>query len=73
MKKSWIDLKEGLIIIPGHSQKRKKKDKLIPINSAIKPIIGQLLRDNNESEYLYFSIQKKAIDSPQFKIVGTGY
>ncbi|MFW6147153.1 MAG: hypothetical protein ACOC6B_02045 [Thermodesulfobacteriota bacterium] len=29
MRKDWIDLKEGLILISRHSQKRKKKDKRV--------------------------------------------
>ena len=52
MKKSWIDLKEGLIIVPRQAQKRKRKDKRVPINSAIRPIIERLLKKNKESEYL---------------------
>jgi len=31
MKKSWINLREGLIIVPRYSQKRKRKDKRVPI------------------------------------------
>ena len=53
MKKSWIDLKEGLIIVPRQAQKRKRKDKRVPINSAIRPIIERLLKKNKESEYLF--------------------
>jgi len=53
MKKAWLNLKEHLIIIPRQAQKRKKKDKRIPINSAIRPIISRLLRENGESEYLF--------------------
>lgn len=53
MKKNWINLKEGLIIVPRHSQKRKKKDKRVPINSAIRPIIKALLKKNKDSEYLF--------------------
>jgi integrase len=46
MKKSWIDLKEGLIIVPRQAQKRKRKDKRVPINSGIRPIIERLLKTN---------------------------
>jgi len=53
MEKDWINLKEGLIIVQKHSQKRKKKDKRVPINSAIRPIIQRLLRKNRNSEYLF--------------------
>jgi integrase len=53
MKKSWINLREGLIIVPRHSQKRKKKDKRVPINSAIRPLIKGLLRKNPGSDYLF--------------------
>lgn len=53
MKKSWIKLREKLIIIPRYSQKRNIKDKRVPINSAIKPIIKRLLKKNPDSEYLF--------------------
>ena len=53
MKKSWIDIKEGLIIVPRQAQKRKRRDKRVPINSAIKPIITALLKKNKGSEYLF--------------------
>ncbi len=55
MEKWWIKLKEGLIIVPRHSQKRSRKDKRVPINSAVMPIIRKLLRQNPESEYLFVS------------------
>ncbi|RZB36331.1 MAG: hypothetical protein SRB2_02156 [Desulfobacteraceae bacterium Eth-SRB2] len=53
MKKDWIDMKEGIIHVPRQAQKRKKKDKRVPINSAIKPIFKKLLKKNKESEYLF--------------------
>ena len=53
MKKNWINLKEGLIIVPRYSQKRKKKDKRVPVNSAIRPILKRLQRKNRQSEYLF--------------------
>ena len=53
MEKGWINLKESVIIVPRQAQKRKKKDKRVPINSAIRPIIERLLRENRESEYLF--------------------
>jgi len=53
MEKDWINLKEGLIIVPRHSQKRKKKEKRVPINSEIRPIVVRLLRKNKGSEYLF--------------------
>jgi len=53
MRKDWIDLKEGLIIIPRHSQKRKRRDNRVPINSAIRPFITCLLKENKESEYVF--------------------
>jgi len=52
MKKSWVDLKNGVIVVPKGSQKRKKKDKRVPINSALKPVIGRLMRENKGSKYL---------------------
>jgi integrase len=53
MKKDWINLKDGLIIVPRHSQKRKKRDKRVPINSAIEPILKRLLKENKDSDYLF--------------------
>ena len=53
MEKSWIDLKEGIINVPRKAQKRKKKDKRVPINSESGPIIEKLLKKNKESEYLF--------------------
>jgi len=53
MEKSWIDLKAGLIIVPRSAQKRKKKDKRVPINSAIRPIVKHLLGNNKNSEYAF--------------------
>ena len=55
MKKGWINLREGLIIVPRHSQKRKKKDKRVPINSAIRPIIKRLIRKTPGSDYLFIN------------------
>jgi integrase len=52
MKKSWIDLKEGIIKVPRQAQKRKKRDKRVPVNSAIRPIIKRLLKADPEAEYL---------------------
>ena len=52
LEKNWIDLKENLIIVPRQAQKRKKKDKRVPINSAIRPIIERLLKENEDSKYL---------------------
>ena len=34
---------------------RKKKDKRVPINSIIRPIIKRLLKESPESEYLFVS------------------
>lgn len=52
LEKNWIDLKEGFIIVPRQAQKRKKKDKRVPINSAIRPIVERLLKENKDSKYL---------------------
>jgi len=52
MKKSWVDLKSGVIVVPKGAQKRKKKDKRVPINSVLHPVISRLMRDNKGSEYL---------------------
>ncbi len=51
-KKSWVDLKNSVIVVPKGSQKRKKKDKRVPINSVLIPVIRRLMRDNKGSEYL---------------------
>jgi integrase len=53
IKKSWINLKEDLIIVPRQNQKRKKRDKRVPINSGIRPIIERLLKRNKESASLF--------------------
>ena len=55
MKKNWISLTEDIIIVPRHSMKRKKKDKRVPINSAIRPIIKRLIRKNKDSEYIFIN------------------
>lgn len=53
MQKDWILLSEGIINIPRHSQKRKKKDKRVPINSVIMPVIKRWLEQNPHSEFLF--------------------
>jgi len=53
MKKSWINLTDSIINIPRHAQKSKKKDKRVPINSAIRPIIKRRLNENENSEYMF--------------------
>lgn len=53
MKKDWIHLDQDLIIVPRFSQKRKKKDKRVPINSVTMPIIKRLMKENKKSEYLF--------------------
>ena len=53
MEKGWIDLKEGIITVPRKAMKRKKKDKRVPINSAIRPIIKRLMSPNKDSKYLF--------------------
>jgi integrase len=53
MRKSWINLKENIINVPRHAQKRKKKDKRVPVNSVIRPILKRLLMENIDSEYIF--------------------
>ena len=53
MQESWINLKEGVIIVPRYNQKRKKKDKRVPINSEIRPIIEGLLKGAGENGFLF--------------------
>jgi len=53
VRKSWIDLKEGLIIIPGQAKKRERRDKRVPINSVIRPIVERLLKKDIDSDYLF--------------------
>lgn len=55
LKEDWIDLKEGIINVPRQAQKRKKKHKRVPINTAVRPIIERLLKQNRDSEYLFIS------------------
>ena len=52
MKKEWVDLKAGIITVPRASQKRKRKDKKVPINSVLRPVIQSLMRQNRGSEFL---------------------
>lgn len=52
-EKAWVDMAEGIITVPRHSQKRKKKAKRIPINSALLPVISRLMKQNPGSEYLF--------------------
>ena len=60
MKKNWIDLKESLIIVPRQAQKRKRRDKRVPINSAARPVIERLLKKDSDSEYLFVNPKTKA-------------
>ena len=53
MGKGWIDLKEGIITVPRKAMKRKKKDKRVPINSAIRPIIERQIKKNVNSKYIF--------------------
>ena len=59
MEKSWIDPKISLIVVPRQAQKRKRKDKRVPINSAIRPIIKRLLKKDIDSEYLFVNPKTK--------------
>jgi integrase len=52
MEKGWVNLREGIIVVPRQAMKRKKKDKRVPINSAIRPIIQRLMRKNRDSKFL---------------------
>jgi len=53
MEKNWINLEVGIINVPRFAMKRKKKNKRVPINSAIKPILKRWLKRNKESIYLF--------------------
>lgn len=53
MEKGWINLRDRLIVVPRHSQKGKIKDKRIPINTKIYPIIKRLMGENSDSPYLF--------------------
>ena len=53
LEKDWIDLKANIISVPRSAQKRKRKEKRVPINSSIKPIIKRLLKKNKDSKYLF--------------------
>jgi integrase len=52
MERKWIDLKAEIINVPRYSQKRGKKNKRVPINSAIRPIIVKLLNKNKGHKHL---------------------
>jgi len=53
MEKGWVDIKTGIISVPRSAQKRKRKDKRVPVNSDIKSIVGELLKRNKDSKYLF--------------------
>jgi integrase len=55
MEKGWVDLKEGIITVPRKAMKRKKKDKRVPINSAIRPIISRRMKQSSDSGYLFIN------------------
>lgn len=52
IQKDWINLKEGVIVVPKAAQKSKKKNKRVPINSVIGPIIKKKIR-SSECKYLF--------------------
>ena len=53
MKKDWVNLKTGIITVPRYAMKRKRKDKRVPINFAIRPILSNRLKQNPKSEYVF--------------------
>jgi integrase len=53
MEKGWVNLRDGIIVVPRHAMKRKKKDKRVPINSVIRPIIARLMRKNTYSKFMF--------------------
>jgi len=53
MEKRWVNLKQGIINVPRHSQKRKKRDKHVPINSMIRPILKRLVQQNLHNKYVF--------------------
>lgn len=52
MQKDWINLKEGVIVVPKSAQKSKKKDKRVPISSVIMPIIKSKMK-SSPCKYLF--------------------
>ncbi|MDZ7699496.1 MAG: site-specific integrase [Deltaproteobacteria bacterium] len=57
MKRSWVDLKEGIITVPRASQKRKTKDKRVPINSVVKRVLKRLMDQKTGSEYVVVNLK----------------
>lgn len=57
IEKSWILLEAGVINIPRYSQKRKAKDKRVPINSVLLPIIQRRMEQHPDSIYLFVNPQ----------------
>lgn len=53
MKQAWVDLKAGIINVPREAQKRKIKPKRVPINSILRPILAQRIKENRGSEYVF--------------------
>jgi len=44
LEKSWIDLNAGVIKVPRYHQKRGVKEKRVPINFKIRPILTRRMR-----------------------------
>jgi len=53
MEKAWVDFDIGIITVPRHAQKRKKKIKRVPISFAIRPILKRRMAENPDSEYVF--------------------
>jgi len=53
MKKGWVDFKNGIIIVSRSAQKRKKKDKRIPINSKLEPVLKRRMQGLKRDDYLF--------------------
>lgn len=53
MHRDWINLQDHAIIVPRHHQKRKKRDKRVPINSEILPLLERLISTAGENGHLF--------------------
>jgi integrase len=67
LHKDWVRLDEGVmgvIVVPRASQKRKRKDKRVPLNSVTRPIVERVYQNAGESGYLFESPRRERKGKP---------
>ena len=55
MKQSWVDLAAGIINVPRDAQKRKRRDKRVPINSVVAEIVTRRMKGTPGAEYVFIN------------------